>query len=362
MFPKNCWYCAGWEFDLSQSADALLAREIAGEPIVLYRTPAGDIVAMEDRCCHRQAPLSLGTKEGDAIRCGYHGLKFAPDGTCIEIPGQQHIPPTARVRTFPVTVKDSWMWVWIGEKDADNSLICDAVGPDNPDWNICTSQTEIHTNYRLEIANLMDLSHVTWVHRATLGGTNAWVEQPRKHTISDHGVTTEFWMPASPVPTYFQHLFPPEIKFDAHLVVEMTMPCNFLLHAQFWSLGTAQNGKEKGQLLLDTFSSQAVTPRNHDWVDYYYSWGVHNSMCTPGLSEMFLEALDVGFAEDKRILEGQHRNVKAKPDGNLLDIKADEGPNKFLWLLDKKLKEQNGMASIADKESTSEPDKLIETS
>jgi len=107
MFVRNCWYCAGWDYHLTQGKNSLLARRIANEPLVLYRKPDGAVVAMEDRCCHRQAPLHLGQKEGDALRCMYHGMKFGPDGICIEIPGQEKIPQQARVRTFPVVERDT---------------------------------------------------------------------------------------------------------------------------------------------------------------------------------------------------------------------------------------------------------------
>ena len=56
--------------------------------MVLYRKQSGQVVALEDRCPHRQAPLSLGKKEGDSIRCMYHGIKFDDTGKCIEVPGQ----------------------------------------------------------------------------------------------------------------------------------------------------------------------------------------------------------------------------------------------------------------------------------
>src|SRR6185369_2986965 len=56
------------------------------QPVALSRTAAGEIVALEDRCCHRFAPLSMGRLEGDELRCMYHGLKFASDGRCTEIP------------------------------------------------------------------------------------------------------------------------------------------------------------------------------------------------------------------------------------------------------------------------------------
>jgi phenylpropionate dioxygenase-like ring-hydroxylating dioxygenase large terminal subunit len=156
MFLKNCWYCAGWDYELSQGNNKFLARRLADEPVVLYRKPDGGVVAMEDRCPHRQAALHLGQKESDSIRCMYHGMKFGPDGRCVEIPGQEHIPDKARVRTYPVVEKDNWIWVWMGDPArADPNLICFAVGPADPDWNIRSSKITVKANYREEIANLM---------------------------------------------------------------------------------------------------------------------------------------------------------------------------------------------------------------
>jgi len=55
-FLRNCWYVAGWDHELP--ADGLMARTIIDEPIVLYRKGDGGVVALEDRCCHRHAPMS----------------------------------------------------------------------------------------------------------------------------------------------------------------------------------------------------------------------------------------------------------------------------------------------------------------
>ena len=74
MFIRNCWYVVAWDHEIPD--DGLFNRTVIGEPLLLYRTAAGAVVAMEDRCCHRQAPLSKGRKEGDCVRCGYHGMKF----------------------------------------------------------------------------------------------------------------------------------------------------------------------------------------------------------------------------------------------------------------------------------------------
>ncbi|GAB3628338.1 (2Fe-2S)-binding protein [Pandoraea terrae] len=341
MFVKNCWYCAGWDYELSQGKHAILARRIADEPIVLYRKPDGGVVAMEDRCCHRQAALHLGQKEGDSIRCMYHGMKFGPDGKCTEIPGQDHIPEKACVRTYPVVEKDNWIWVWMGDPaKADPSLICFSVGPGDKNWNIKTSQVRVNANYRLEIANLMDLSHLTWVHRNTFGGTDAYTRNKIKHVMTPRGVRSTFWVRGVPAPVFAQHMFPPGALFDLSFDVDMTLPCNFILHFQVWTAGTATDGPSDGQLVLDSYSCQAITPRDADSVDYYYSWGSSVATDGPGMSDMLYEAINAAFLEDREMLEAQHQNIKERTDRKMVDIVHDAGPGKMLWVLEKFLKEE----------------------
>src|SRR5437879_12444198 len=96
MFLRNCWYAAGWSRDFAP--DQLAAVTMLNEPMVIYRKSDGAPVALQDRCCHRFAPLSAGGLEGDDLRCMYHGLKFAPSGKCIEIPGQSKIPGVSQFR------------------------------------------------------------------------------------------------------------------------------------------------------------------------------------------------------------------------------------------------------------------------
>ena len=95
-FIRNSWYVAAWSHEVT--ADNLFARTLLGEPLVFHRLADGSIAALRDQCCHRAAPLSLGRKEGDCVRCGYHGMKFDAGGKCVEIPGQDTIPAHACVR------------------------------------------------------------------------------------------------------------------------------------------------------------------------------------------------------------------------------------------------------------------------
>ena len=73
MFVRNAWYVAAWDHEIGRD---MLRRIILNEPVLLYRRQDGTPVALEDRCCHRQAPLSMGRLIGDVVKCPYHGLEF----------------------------------------------------------------------------------------------------------------------------------------------------------------------------------------------------------------------------------------------------------------------------------------------
>ena len=133
---RNCWYVIAWNHEIppAQSAE-LFTRTVLSEPIVVYRLADGNLVALEDRCPHRFAPLSKGRREGDDLRCGYHGLKFNPQGACVQAPGLPLVPAKACVKTYPARLHNNWVFVWMGDPVlADDSLLPNNFSCDNPDW------------------------------------------------------------------------------------------------------------------------------------------------------------------------------------------------------------------------------------
>jgi len=353
MFLKNAWYCAGWDYMVTQGKQSIVARKLAGERVVLYRKPSGEVVALEDRCVHRQAALSLGQKEGDSLRCMYHGLKFAPSGQCTEIPGQATIPERACVRSFPVVEKDNWIWVWLGEPaKADPALIPFAVGPGDPEWSIKTSHMHVEANYRLEIANLADLTHLAWVHQKSLGGDDPATRQQYTHikprfTLLPRGVRTQYVVRGVPAPHFLKHLFPEEARFDLAFDITHTVPCTWVLHFQAFTHVPGVEGPPSGQPVADTYTCQAVVPNDEHSVEYYFSWGSRKTFEFPGLSDLLRDILDVAFLEDRHVLEAQHLRVAERPDHPTVDIVHDAGPGKMLWVLDKLLKDEARMAQTA---------------
>jgi phenylpropionate dioxygenase-like ring-hydroxylating dioxygenase large terminal subunit len=106
MLLRNAWYIAAWADEIG--GDQPLARRICNEPIVLFRGGTGRVGALTDRCCHRAAPLSMGSVVVEGIQCGYHGLVIDGSGRCVRIPGQKQIPADARVRSTPRSKKTRW--------------------------------------------------------------------------------------------------------------------------------------------------------------------------------------------------------------------------------------------------------------
>jgi vanillate O-demethylase monooxygenase subunit len=84
MYLNNSWYVGAWSSEVNRKP---FQRFMLDKPLVFYRKENGEPVALDDRCCHRFAPLSAGWLDGDNIVCGYHGFTYAPSGTCVSIPG-----------------------------------------------------------------------------------------------------------------------------------------------------------------------------------------------------------------------------------------------------------------------------------
>ena len=91
-----------------------IARTICDEPVVIYRTEGGSVAMLSDRCPHRKAPLSSGEVCGDEIACGYHGIRFNPDGSCAGIPGGLDIPKNFSTAAYPVVERHGFIWAWLG--------------------------------------------------------------------------------------------------------------------------------------------------------------------------------------------------------------------------------------------------------
>lgn len=169
-FLENCWYVAAWDDEVAPGQ--VLARPLLGQPIALYRAENGDAHALFDRCPHRFAPLSKGKVCGKVLTCGYHGLEFDDSGACTRNPhGNGAIPASARVRSYPLVERHSLLWIWMGDPErADPAAIPEFQSLEPAHNFVGKGYLLARAHYQLEVDNIMDLSHIDYLHQSTLGG------------------------------------------------------------------------------------------------------------------------------------------------------------------------------------------------
>jgi vanillate O-demethylase monooxygenase subunit len=168
-FIRNSWYAVA----LAGKVDrAPVQAWLLGEPVVLFRKESGTVVALRDRCPHRHAPLSMGRVVGDEIQCRYHGFQFDSSGRCSRIPGEATIPAAIRVERFPVAEALGFIWIWPGEAAAASAALLPAFPwLEQPEFLSYYITAVIAAPAALIVDNLMDLTHVHFVHRL-LGADN----------------------------------------------------------------------------------------------------------------------------------------------------------------------------------------------
>ncbi|WP_082530565.1 aromatic ring-hydroxylating dioxygenase subunit alpha [Aeromicrobium sp. Root344] len=158
QFPLNCWYVAAAAEAVTRTP---IRRRIADMPIVLYRAESGVAVALIDKCAHRGYPLSRGHVDGDNIVDGYHGFTYGPDGRCIRVPSQSHVPFGAEVRAFPVVELNGFVWLWPGSANAsDGRTPPELPWLEDPSWRTVAGEDEVEANFLLLHENFADITHV----------------------------------------------------------------------------------------------------------------------------------------------------------------------------------------------------------
>lgn len=176
-WPRNQWWVAANAHELGQQP---LERTLLGEPVLLFRSEAGEPVAMSGLCPHRGYPMARAQRRGDTLQCTYHGFTFDAGGACVHIPSQPDVPPNWRIRTYPVVQRWQWVWIWLGDPAlADAATIPDPWCVDKPGWHTQVSDlAPLAARYTLLIDNLFDLSHLHYVHASMVGDVREVIETP----------------------------------------------------------------------------------------------------------------------------------------------------------------------------------------
>ncbi|GHC97640.1 3-chlorobenzoate-3,4-dioxygenase [Streptomyces violarus] len=149
----------------------VVATAFAGERIALYRGESGTVHALEDRCAHRQVPLSMGVVEGDTLRCCYHAWAYRGDGRISQIPylSRNDGRPPRGVRGYPVREAYGLVFVFPGDPDkAAGTTLPELPAFGSPRYRTMTYSRTVRCHYSFMHENLLDMNH-QFLHRGLVG-------------------------------------------------------------------------------------------------------------------------------------------------------------------------------------------------
>ena len=317
-FIANAWYVGALSHEVGD--EALFARRLLGRPVLFYRTGHGTPVALLDRCPHRFAYLSKGQRIGDEIECIYHGLRFGPDGRCTRSPYQDAPPAAARVESFPVVERHRMLWIWPGDPvQADPALIPDHSHFDDQRAHPLAWHVRFAGNWQLGNDNLMELTHLFWLHTSTIGGWKPDAgatagEDYTAHVDEEGRVHSRTFVPNVLRPGAFDNGVPKGMPYDQWNDTLWTAPADMRFTMGAVPAGTSQDGYRPYMV-----QSHCITPET-ETSSHYFS----------GFARTF--DLDVDAAHDERLV-AFFKGIFEREDGPMMaDIQEQMGDADLLDL------------------------------
>ncbi|OEY65946.1 aromatic ring-hydroxylating dioxygenase subunit alpha [Marinobacter sp. X15-166B] len=330
-YVLNTWYPLTWSRDVRHE---LSSHRIVEQDIVVYRTSTGDVVAMEDLCPHRFLPLSMGRLKGDTVECGYHGVTFDCSGKCVRVPGQDMVPPKARVVTYPTHENMGLVWIWMGDPElADTSKVFDLPQYHDADWSVAEGDAlRIETNYLSLADNLCDPAHVNFVHLSTLG--NAAGEDVKvQFEVEEEKIVTWRWINDAPPIPLFEKFGNFKGNVDRWHYYHYYAPSIAII--DFGSADTGTGAPEgRRDNCIQIYACHFMTPVDErTTIDHWLH--VKNFHADDEMNTALSNEFRVAFAEDKAILEAVQKKEEQFEGRKKLKIAIDAAPIRMRMMIEK---------------------------
>ena len=326
-FLLNCWYVGAWGNEVKD--DIILSRQLLSRRVIFFRDSKGKVSALEDRCSHRFAPLSVGRHTGDGVRCMYHGLVFNGEGICVEEPGVNGVSSGTDIKSYPTVEKDGFIWIWMGNPSlADIGLVPDCKYQNQPEvWDWEPRYRYFKADYRLILDNLLDFSHLTFVHENTLGGSDTIAKIKPKTEANDKGVRiTRWYLDEEKVAPYLRGFETFNGRVDRWNIYDLETKGNiFNMDSGSAPAGTgAPEGKYVPEVMR-FHATQIVTPETEKSSHFFWSYAHNFNLGDTKFTTMLTDRIAEGFEEDKDIIEAQQIIIDENPAKPFAYIHFDRG-------------------------------------
>lgn len=305
-FLRNYWYIAAASSAVGRAPHPF---KLLGEHWVAFRDSRRVAAVVEDRCCHRQAPLSLGRVRGDAVQCPYHGWEFDGTGRCVRAPGmefQGRVPPGACVRALPVVERHGFIWAFLGDPTlADPSALPEIPELSDSRFDPAQITLRVACNYRLSIENLLTSTHFNFVHQGIVarddglkGGASITTEQSSPEHLRFH------YRVERHIPTLVQRLTGWVTRPQAYDQYADYRAPDFMRIVDF----DLHDGRDCSVLYFWSVPEDEGTTRQ----EILQLRTILNSRWLRPLNRLALHRL---FRQDARVMEGQQRVIDREPRG-----------------------------------------------
>jgi phenylpropionate dioxygenase-like ring-hydroxylating dioxygenase large terminal subunit len=330
-YVKDCWYPIGFSSEFR--AGQLQGHKIVNRPIVMWRAESGDVVAFDDRCCHKRFPLSQSRLlDNGQLECAYHGLCYDTSGQCVAIPSapDKPIPPQARLSAIPVREQDGVVWIWPGSPAGGGRVgqprPPEVIDPDNLSIG-APEPLHVPANYLLLIENLLDITHFYPLHDGNIGdkeNSKIPVELEEGESEGHTFVRTTRHVHGYRQPPYLKEWFLYDTieRIHTHCMVSPGLTRVVMRVAPEGELGT---DKERGYTLLHLHLP--VDERNLIWRWNVSCKGWHTTLSDPNMqtARKVAEMFPAVVAQDQWALERQQRMMEFPDDGySELFLKTDK--------------------------------------
>lgn len=287
--PRNCWYVAAFRHEIGEP---LLERWILNQPVVLYRKEDGTAVAVSGRCPHRHFPLGKSLRVGDAIRCGYHGITFDAGGKCTFVPSQTSIPNVYSIPAYPLIKRGLWAWIWLGDADkADETLIPTLAEIDYEMPGLIPHAffaDEVAGRYQLLNDNLLDLSHLSYLHGGSIG-SQADAKTPEIRDLSDRRLSSRRHMKNTEMTPVLRDISDYRGPIDRISGMDFFFPG---FHSGIGDFTVSEGQPRAGEYLSHGRVWHAVTPATRQKSHYFFAMTITDRVQIERSTEIVRKVLD----------------------------------------------------------------------
>ncbi len=145
-----------------------------GENLVIWRDTKGGLASAIDKCPHRGIKLSLGKIKDDHLQCPFHGFEYDQSGACRLIPANGKasvVPEHIRLNTYPVKEANGYIYLWYSANQDGGENLPPLSWFDDLDESLYSSDMKDYwkAHYSRVIENQLDVVHVPFIHRTTIG-------------------------------------------------------------------------------------------------------------------------------------------------------------------------------------------------